>query len=179
MPSSDAGALDAPTHSPVVSDTSPLVHLSRVGLFSLLEAFYGRLLIPPAVWREAVEEGRGRVGEAEVRAAVGAGWIDIRTPTDAPLLRLLKQELDDGEAEGIALASEVGADLIVVDEAPARKSARAAGLRVTGTLGILIRARSEGHLGELRPVLDRLRLESFRISDVLYRRALEGVGEEP
>ncbi|MEP0548792.1 MAG: DUF3368 domain-containing protein [Rhodothermales bacterium] len=177
MPSSDAGALDAPTHSPVVSDTSPLVHLSRVGLFSLLETFYGRLLIPPAVWREAVEEGRGRVGEAEVRAA--AGWIDIRTPTDTPFLRLLKQELDDGEAEGIALASEVGADLIVVDEAPARKSARAAGLRVTGTLGILIRAKSEGYLDALRPVLDRLRLESFRISDVLYIRVLKGVGEEP
>ncbi len=168
-----------PSRDVVISDTSPLVHLARAELFSLLKAFYGRLLIPTAVWREAVEEGQGRVGEADVREAVGDGWIEVRSPTDAPFLQLLRGELDDGEAEGIALAAEVGAGLILLDETQARQRARSVGLRTTGTLGILVRAREEGHLDALRPVLDRLRRESFWISERLYRRALGGVGEKP
>ncbi|MEM1041748.1 MAG: DUF3368 domain-containing protein [Bacteroidota bacterium] len=131
------------------------------------------------MWREAVEEGQGRPGEAEVKKAPEDGWIQVQPPKDGPLLRLLGGELDDGEAEGIALAVEVGAGLLLLDETQARKRAGLVGLRVTGTLGLLVRARKEGRIDRLRPVLDRLRRESLWIGDRLYRRALEGVGEEP
>lgn len=170
---------DRPARRGVVSDTSPLVHLARAGLFSLLKSFYGQLFIPPAVWREAVEEGGGRAGEAEVREAVASGWMSVRAPAEVPLLRLLRESLDAGEAEAVALAAEIEADRILLDETWARKSARGAGLLTTGTLGLLIRAREEGQLEALGPVLDELRRESFWISDRLYRQALEGVGEEP
>lgn len=89
------------------------------------------------------------------------------------------ESLDAGEAEAVALAAEIGADRILLDETWARKSARGAGLLTTGTLGLLIRAREERQLEALGPVLDELRRESFWISDRLYRQALEGVGEGP
>jgi len=161
----------------VVSDTSPLVHLSRLGHLTLLQNLYDQVLIPPAVWRETVEEGRGRAGEAEVRQAVRSGWVEVRAIASGPLVHLLKDGLDDGEAEAIALALESSADLVLLDETQAREKAGVMGLQLTGTLGVLIRARSEGKVETLRPLLDQLRRESFWISDDLYRRVLEAVGE--
>ena len=64
----------------VVSDSSTLIHLSAIGRLMLLQRFYGQVLIPPAVWREVVEEGRGRPGAREVEDAVRAGWLKIVTP---------------------------------------------------------------------------------------------------
>lgn len=122
----------------VVSDTSPLVHLARIDRFPLLVAFYQHVLIPPAVWREAVEEGRGRAGEAEVREAVKAGWMDVRLPQGEVLVRNLKKSLDDGEAEAIALAVETNANLVLIDERQAREEAGRLGLSMAGTIGVLI-----------------------------------------
>ena len=77
------------------------------------------------------------------------------------------------------LASDAGADLVIVDEAPARKRAAALGLPLTGTVGVLIRAKTEGELEAVRPVLDHLRRTSLWISDGLYRKALRAVNEVP
>ncbi len=161
----------------VVSDTSPLIHLSRIGQLALLRDLYRRVLIPAAVWRETVEEGQGRAGEAEVRAAAQSGWVEVRRVQSRPLVRVLTDGLDDGEAETIALAAEAAAVLVLLDETQAREKARSMGLPLTGTLGVLMRARRNGMLGSLRPVLDRLRQESFWIDERLYRKALEAVGE--
>ena len=161
----------------VVSDTSLLIHLSRVGRLELLRALYQQILIPPAVWRETVEEGQGRAGEAEVREAAQAGWIEVRPVANTLLVQLLKEGLDDGEAEAIALALEAAADLVLLDETQAREKAALVGLRLTGTIGVLIRAKREGLVDTLRPLLDQLRQKSFWISESLYRSALVAVGE--
>ena len=161
----------------VVSDTSLLIHLSGLGHLALLRALYQQVLIPSAVWRETVEEGRGRAGEVEVREAVRSGWVEVRPVANGPLVQLLKEGLDDGEAEAIALALEATADLVLLDETQAREKAALMGLPLTGTIGVLIRAKREGLVETLRPLLDQLRQESFWISESLYRRALEAVGE--
>ena len=163
----------------VVSDTSPLIHLARADQFLLIRSLYPSLLLPPAVWREVVEEGNGRAGEAEVRAAVDSGWMEVRPPQNRSMLRFLKSELDEGEAESLALAAQVRAGLLLVDETPARERAALMNLPFTGTVGVLIRAKTAGLVSELRPVLDRMREQSFRLSDRLYDRVLESVNEAP
>jgi predicted nucleic acid-binding protein len=65
----------------VISDASPLVHLSAIARFGLLKEIYLHLLIPPAVWKEVVVDGKGRAGETEVTAGIEAGWILIQAPT--------------------------------------------------------------------------------------------------
>lgn len=86
----------------VVSDTSTLIHLASIGQLDLLKTFFECVTIPSAVWREVVEQGQGRAGALEVEQARQAGWIEVTEVTDLALLRLLKRDLDDGEAEVIA-----------------------------------------------------------------------------
>lgn len=162
----------------VVSDSSTLIHLSAIGKLVLLREFYGKIIIPPAVWKETVEEGKGRAGAVEIKKACEDSWIEVVSPGDEALLRLLKRDLDEGESEAIALAVEREADVVLLDESDARRVADVFGLRMTGIVGLLIRARLEGKLAFLRQELDRLREEGgFWMSDNLYRRALKAVGE--
>ena len=162
----------------VVSDSSPLIHLAVLGRVALLHEFYGQVLVPPAVWREVVEEGQGRAGVREVEDAARSGWLTVIGPTNEALLRLLRRDLDDGEAESIALAVERQADVILLDESDARRVAGVYELPKTGVVGLLIRARLEGRLPSLRQELARLREQAgFWIGEELYQQALEAVGE--
>lgn len=162
----------------VISDSSTLIHLSAIGRLALLRELYGQIIIPPAVWREVVDEGRGRAGAAEVRAARKSGWIALLPPSNEPLAYSLKRDLDEGEAEAIALALEHQADLILLDESDARSLASRHGLRKTGAIGVLMRAKREGKIASLRAELERLRNQSgFWIEDGLCQQALEAAGE--
>ena len=162
----------------VISDSSTLIHLSDIGRLGLLRELFGQITIPPAVWREVVEEGKGRAGAAEVEAARKSGWIVLLPPSNEPLSFSLKRDLDEGEAEVIALALEQRAGLILLDESDARNLASRYGLKKTGAIGVLMRARKEGKVASLRVELDRLRNQSgFWIEDGLYQQALDAVGE--
>ncbi len=161
-----------------VSDSSTLIHLALLGRLELLREFYHEVLIPPAAWKEVVEQGHGRAGAREVEAAARSGWLKVEAPVNELFLRLLKRDLDDGEAEAIALAVERGAKVIFLDEAHARRKADVYGLQKTGVIGLLIRAKIEGKFPSLRQELDRLRQAAgFWISEDLYRQALIAVGE--
>ncbi|MBI4492705.1 MAG: DUF3368 domain-containing protein [Chloroflexi bacterium] len=162
----------------MASDSSPLIHLAAIGRLELLRDFHQDITIPPAVWREVVEQGIGRPGAAEVEAARRAGWLHVVAPTNQSLVHLLQRYLDDGEAEAIALAVEQGADLVLLDEADARQLAEVFGLAKTGVIGILMRAKREAKIASLRAELDRLRAHTgFWIDDLLYRQVLSTVGE--
>lgn len=88
----------------VVSNSSTLIHLSAIGRLVLLKDFYGQIIIPPAVWKEVVEQGKGRAGAIEVGNAGETGWIEVISPEDTTLSSLLQRDLDEGEAEALALA---------------------------------------------------------------------------
>ena len=163
----------------IISDSSTLIHLAAINRLALLFEFYTQIVIPPAVWREVVEQGGGRAGAVEVEQARQARQIAILSPVDEPLLRLLKRDLDEGEAEVIALAIEQQASLVLLDETDARETAELYGLHKTGIVGLLIRAKQEGLIRSLRVELDKLREQAgFWIEDNLYQRALVAVGEE-
>lgn len=161
-----------------VSDSSTLIHLAAIRQIELLRELFGQVLIPPAVWREVVEDGRDRPGVHEVREAAAVGWIKIVAPTNRALLQILSRDLDAGETEAIALALECQADVVLLDESDARRVASLYHLRKTGVVGVLMRARLDGRIPTLRVALDQLREGAgFWISDDLYRIALEAVGE--
>ena len=163
----------------VICDSSSLIHLAGIGRLGLLRDLYGKLIVPTAVWREVVEEGKGRPGVVEVQEARSAGWIEVKPATQEFLLKSLKQELDAGEAEVICLAVELKASLVLLDETEARRVAGLYELKKTGAVGVLIRARLDGKLEALRPELDKLRNEAgFWLEEGLYRQALAAVGEE-
>ena len=92
---------------------------------------------------------------------------------------MLERELHKGESETIALAAEMHADLVFLDESDARMVARILGLKISGVIGILIKAKLAGKIPSLRDELDRLREDAgFWIGDDLYHRVLKAAGEE-
>ena len=156
-----------------VSNSSPLIHLSLIGRINLLRRFSG-VFIPPAVWREVVEQGGSRPGATEIREARESGWLRVVEPSNTALVRLLEQELHPGEAECIVLAIEIRPDALLLDEAEARRIAGLYDLPVTGIIGLLIQAKHEGQVSSLAEEMNRLREQgNFRIHDALYRRVLE------
>ncbi len=159
----------------VASNSSPLINLSIIGRLELLQHKFSEVLIPQAVWREVVIEGIGKPGAEEVEKS---GWTKVKEVQDKLLVASLTQHLDDGESEAIALALEMGADLVLLDEKDARETAEAFGLNVLGIVGILVWAKREGLILSLKAELDKLvQTAQFRISKELYRRALaEGRG---
>ena len=155
-----------------VSNSSPLIGLSRVGRLEVLPALYDPVWIPPAVQREVVSAGQSRAGSPEVAAAIAAGWLQVVEPSDAALLARLRVDLDPGESEAIALALTTRPDVLVIDENKGRKIAADYGLVITGTVGLLTKAAQEGIIDTLQADLNRLRSAGFRISDRLYQQAL-------
>ncbi len=159
-----------------VSNASVLIGLSSIGMLELMhKRFPEGLLIPIAVQREVVDEGEGRSGAREVAES---NWIKVQKVDDEKLVGLLRAELDEGEAEAIALAHQIAAKVILLDEKDARLVAQRMNIRVLGTIGLLIWAKKTGKLKTLSTYLETLRSQGkFRFSQALYERALREVGE--
>jgi len=159
----------------IVSNTSPLINLAWINKLDLLHKLFGELVIPEAVWREVVVEGAGQPGADEVKAAT---WIKTQDVTNKTLVQALRQELDAGEAEAIALALEIKAELLLMDERLGRETARHLGLHYTGLIGVLIEAKRKSIIDAIKPHLNMLRdIAGFRISNALYMRVLQDEGE--
>jgi predicted nucleic acid-binding protein len=105
------------------------------------------------VWKEVVEQGGDRPGSHQVSKA---DWINVHDLKNQDISRILKMELDEGESEAIALADELKADVVLLDEKDARRIAKQLGLRVLGTIGILVWGKRVGKINNLRQVLDIL-----------------------
>lgn len=159
----------------VVSDTSPVLNLAAIGQLGLLRRLYGEVVIPQAVYHEIVVLGAGQPGAAKVSAL---DWIETHQVTNRAMVASLQLEVDEGEAEAIVLAFELGADLLLLDERRGRRVASRLGLRFIGLLGILIEAKHRGFILAVKPILDDLIGKSgFWITRALYERILK-VAEE-
>ncbi len=159
----------------IVSDASPLIALSLIHQLDLIRSLYKHVLVPLAVWHEVVTSGSNRPGAAAIATA---DWVEQRHVANRQLVLALLLDLDPGEAEAIALATEVDADLLIMDERLGRRTARHFGLNVIGVIGVLIEAKQQGLLANIKAQMDQLRnIAGFRISDELYRRVLADQGE--
>jgi predicted nucleic acid-binding protein len=160
----------------VVSNSSPIIHLAKIGKIELLKEYFQIITISEIVYSECIVEGKDR---GEVELIKSAEWIKVLQLKDRNLVRLLQSSLDNGESEAIALSLEIGADLILLDDSDAREKARLYGLKITGTIGILLRAKIDGKIVSLKDDLKRLKETGFWISDKLEASLLKEVGENP
>ena len=159
----------------VVSNTSPIINLAAIGQLSLLSKVYGNIVIPEAVYTEITVAGAGQPGATEVQTC---SWIERKQVQDISKVKLLSLQLDPGEADAIALAIELQADVVLLDEHKARGIASRLGLRPTGILGVLIAAKRQGHIILVKPALDELMLRAgFWVSEELYKEVLEAADE--
>lgn len=154
----------------VVADTSPLNYLILIARIDVLKVLYGRILIPHAVHDEMLSSK----APASVRAWATSPpeWLNIVSPSVlsvAPLPRL-----DRGETEAIALASELSADWLLIDEAAGRDEAGRRGIQTIGTLGVLRQAHYSGLL-DLRKSIEEVVQLDFRVSPSLVQMLLDSI----
>jgi predicted nucleic acid-binding protein len=161
----------------VVSNTSPLSNLAIIGRLPLVWEQFGAVIIPEAVSTELARRAYPHALDA-LSEARGNSLLTTVSIRESAAADLLSAQLDRGEAEAIALATQVKADWLLIDERAGRLIARRTGLRITGVLGILIRAKTHGRLALVKPELEALRSEArFFVGNNLEREVLAAVGE--
>lgn len=167
----------------VVSNASPLITLSKLGQLNLLPKLYGRVLIPSAVYEEVVVAGlrAGHVDAIAVDHLVRAGSIVVQPIELSAADDKWSSKIDYGEAEVIALARETRADWAIIDNAHARRAARAVGVRPRGTVGVFLEAVSRRQITvfEFELLMDEIkRRPEFWIGERLCDAALEKARNE-
>jgi uncharacterized protein len=159
----------------VVCNTSPITNLAAIAQLDLLRSIYGEIIIPQAVYDELTNVPHSAPGGAEVQTV---DWISVRPVLNQTKVSVFRQDVDFGEAEAIALALELAADRLLIDDAAGRAIALREGLQITGVLGILLIARKRGLIDSVRLLLDDLINQAgFWVSDELYRWVLSQAKE--
>jgi len=161
----------------VVADSSPLVILAKLGCFELLNRLFPRLYISTEVHHEVVVAGTGLPGASEVEKAQ---WIEVKKLQNQADLLAAQQKyaLGVGELSTIFLAKEIHANAVLLDDYNARKLARAEGLHVRGSVGLLETFYLRGHLSDLRTAF-RLLLAHSYIDQRLLDLRLRALGLPP
>ncbi len=161
----------------VVSDTTPVRAFALCGRLDLLVRQFGGVVIPKVV-RDELARLPHEGGRATIQAAIKDGWMTVDDSPPSPLGSYLRGILDPGEAAAIDLACGKKADWLLMDEVAGRRVAARLGLKVTGSLGVLLRAKVDGSIVSLRQEIDRIRSEArFYISEELEERVLRQAGE--
>ena len=138
----------------IISNATPLIAFSRIGRLDLLRVTAAEpLVIPAAVASEISDYERGGPGSIDLAQETR---IQTQAVEDEQQVRLLLPTLDRGEAEVIALGLEQQARLVLIDELIGRKVAESLGLRLTGSVGILIRAKQLGEITTIKPLLEHM-----------------------
>ena len=153
----------------VVSDTTPLSELAKVGKLNILRDVFGEIVIPQEVYDE-VTTGT----HPAVELVKSATWIEIRAVMDTQKVSDLQNanELDLGECAAMILAEELGAGQILIDDLEARKVAISINLPVIGTVGALLLAKQRGLIPTVKEIMDDMIAQGKRISQQLYSQAL-------
>ena len=154
----------------IVSNSTPLIALSRINEFDLLRIIFSSIIIPGAVYNEVVLEGAGRSGVKEV---ANASWIIKRDVQNLLAVSMLQVDLDRGEAEAVVLAKELGADYLLLDEKKARRIARNSEIKIMGTVGILGLAAKKGLISNLDDTFTKLEQNGFRFTEEIRKKVKE------
>jgi hypothetical protein len=160
----------------VVSNSSPLIYLAKLGKLELLRKLFKEILIPREVFNEVILRGKaGKFSDVIViEEAMQGGWLKTRRTEADRKLAKYAPELDLGEREVISLAREIKADLVLMDDASARSISESLGLNAKGTIYVLLKAYKSGLVtkDEVKTLLDKLILTGFRLSSETYSRIL-------
>lgn len=150
----------------IIVNSTPLIALAKVNKLEILKGMYEHIIIPGAVYREVTE--KDDVAAQRIEAA--REWIEVRKVDSNLDRRMYKAKLHDGEVEVMLLAQEIGADAVVIDDGAARKTAEYLGLPLTGTLGVMIKAKQRGLLEAVMPVVQQMEQNGIFFSRELKER---------
>lgn len=146
-----------------VTDSTCLIALDRINQLHLLSSVFSNVFAPPAVVQELGKQ---------------FAFLTITPVGNPALVQVLNTQLDPGESEAIALSMELACRNVVLDDKKARRIANQLGLRVVGTLGVLLRAKRLGVIAAVAPLLADLRAKGFHMTTALEEKALRLAEEE-
>ena len=151
------------SYKTVITDTSCFVLLAKIDAFNLLQNLFGSVFTTPEV-------------AAEYKEPL-PGWVKVQPVKDGDLLRSYQKNIDLGEASALALAREIHADLVILDDLDARKFAFKLGVPFKGTLGLLVMAKQKDLIPSVRPFLEKVSQTNFRVASSLIEQTLRDAGE--
>ena len=147
----------------IISDTSCFIILSNIGELNLLQKVYGQIITTIEIATEFGEQL--------------PDWVSIHQVTDKYRQQLLEMQIDKGESSAISLELETPNCTIILDDYKARKIADQLGLHFTGTIGVIVKAKLNGIIPSIKPILSKIRTTDFRLSSELELLALKEAGE--
>ena len=150
-------------HKTIISDTSCFIILSKIQELDLLKKVYGQIITTSDI----VEEFGEKLPE----------WIIIENVSDKSRQRILELQIDRGESSAIALALEIPNSTLILDDFKARKIAQQLGISVTGTIGVIIKAKLNEIIPSIKPYLEKIKETNFRISAEIELQALKEAKE--
>jgi len=150
-------------HKTIICDTSCFIVLTNINSLDLLQRIYGQIVTTPEVASE--------YGESL------PDWIVIEQAVNIQMQQLLELQLDKGESSAIALALETPECTIILDDIKARKIAERLGLDITGTIGVIIKAKLNGIIPSIKPLINKIKTTDFRLSEDIEKQALIAAGE--
>ena len=163
----------------VVSDTTPLISLLKIDRIDLLEKLFGKVFIPQAVFNELTVDARFQLEAEQIREKA---FVVVKSVDNLESASILKRAtgLDQGESEAIVLTDELKADLLLMDEAKGRNVSVQIGLRIMGTIGILMAAYEEQELtaDEVRACVNGLQRSGRHIGQRHYQMLLDRLKDE-
>ena len=158
----------------IVVNSTPLISLAILNQLGLLQKLFNYVIIPISVYDEVVLHGKDKAGFDALSAV---DWFHIASALNIGMKQSIMIELDEGEAEVITIAKEQNIPLVCIDEFAGRQYAKLLGLDVIGTLGILLLAKQNGFINELKPLFHNLISNNRHISKALCNQVLRKAGE--
>ena len=158
----------------VIVNATPLIILCHIDQLVLLKKLYTKIIIPQAVYQEVC----AKRDSACQQINDNLGWIQVCDISDPSERKMYQAKLHAGEVEVMILAHEMNADLLIIDDKAAKKTAKYLGFTVTGTLGVLLKAKKTGLIQEVCPLLQAIRESGFYLSRTVSNMVLLIAGED-
>ena len=147
----------------IIADTACLILLDKIHELNILEKLFDEVIVTSVI----AEEFGQPLPE----------WIRISNPDNLNYQTILSATVDKGEASALALAVELKDSLLIIDDSKARKLALQLGLKFTGTLGVIVDAKLSGHIGSIKPIIEKIKATNFRLTPDLEKGIFEKAGE--
>ena len=152
----------------VIVNSTPLIVLGNIGNLDILRELYEEINIPKAV----LEEITNKNDNAKLNLLQNLNWIKVLEVEDKRNRKMYQSKLHDGEVEVMMLANEISADLLIIHDNAAKKTAKFLGFVVTGTLGVILKAKAEKVINEVRPILNKMLKKGFYVSPKVLEMVL-------
>jgi predicted nucleic acid-binding protein len=150
-------------HKIIISDTSCFIILSNIGELEILHKVYGSILTTEDI---AIEFGEPL-----------PNWVNVVSVSDKYRQQILEMQIDKGESSAIALALETPDSTIILNDYKARKIAAQLGINYTGTIGVIIKAKLNGVIPSIKPILEKIKQTNFHLTVEIEMKALKEAKE--